>query len=607
MLRYLPLPFWPKPFPPFPSRSSARPQESRWDTPCSFGPGGGRHVVLTKNLDKSAVLLRCANETEWSNHVPSIASRCMPSGCPGRPFLLTPDQPGMAQSGSSVARRSERFHSSMGQSPMQHGIKPRDAKHDSTKHDSTKHNRMKRWNGQWRSGRLYDATACPQQVRPSGTIWSGFTILELLIVVAIIGIMVSLLLPAIQSSREMARRTQCLKNLSQLILAVHSYELTHRSIPPGSVDSRRPIVSRPWGYHHGWIEQILPFLEVESIYHHADRQQSAYHPSNSPVQVELEMLICPSQPVVSYSYSSYAGVHHHLEAPIDLNQEGVFFLNSRIRLDEVSDGLANTLFLGEKLIEPGDLGWYSGTRSILRNTGERLNTARRLQRIQAWSVDVPPPHVIKSFRQPGTSTGIADDLVSSDLASRLSESVFNTYDERPFRQADYESLTKPIRDESGKPRQGGPTVSPTSTTTPEASAQGPNLEQPSPATTAASDPSKELSPVSPATPASTPPIPAISPTPMTDPPAAQASAPLSAANNAAEQANGEAETTATSTTLRMAPLFVGGFASSHTGGVLFALGDGSVRLLSDSIDRELYQNLANRADGELSLLERRTE
>lgn len=602
MLRYFPLPFWPQPFPPFSCCSSARHQKSRCDAPCSFSPSEGRHVVLAENLETHAILLGCAHKTAWSGNGPSITPRRMSSGCPGRLFLVTPDQPGFSPSSSSPTRRGDACRRIVGQSPEQHRTKPDHAQHDGTKRYGTK-----RRNRMWHNARLHAATACPQQARPPGTIRSGFTILELLIVVAIIGIMVSLLLPAIQSSREMARRTQCLKNLSQLILAVHSYELTHRSIPPGSVDSRRPIVSRPWGYHHGWIEQILPFLEAKSIYHHADRQQSAYHPSNSPVQVELEMLICPSQPVSGYGYSSYAGVHHHVEAPIDLNQQGVFFLNSRIHLDEVSDGLANTLFLGEKLIELGDLGWYSGTRSILRNAGERLNTARRLQRIQAWSVDVPPPHVIKSFRQPGMSTGLADDLGSSDLASRLSESVFNTYDERPFRQADYESLTKPIRDESGKPRQGGPTVSPTSTTTLEAAAQGPNLEQPSPATTAASDPSKELSPGSPAMPASTPPTPAVPMTPMTEPPAAQTSAPLSAANDAAEQANGESVTTATSTTLRMAPLFVGGFASSHTGGVLFALGDGSVRLLSDSIDRTLYQNLANRADGELSLLERRTE
>jgi hypothetical protein len=67
--------------------------------------------------------------------------------------------------------------------------------------------------------------------------------------------------------------------------------------------------------------------------------------------------------------SNYAGCHHHTEAPIDANNTGVLFLNSRVRLDDVTDGLSQTIFAGEKLIEPSDLGWMSGTRATLRNMG----------------------------------------------------------------------------------------------------------------------------------------------------------------------------------------------------------------------------------------------
>src|SRR5690606_9851323 len=64
--------------------------------------------------------------------------------------------------------------------------------------------------------------------------------------------------------------------------------------------------------------------------------------------------------------------HHDVEAPIDAENAGVLFLNSRVRRADIKDGLAYTLFLGEKFLveEPEELGWMSGTRATLRNTGQ---------------------------------------------------------------------------------------------------------------------------------------------------------------------------------------------------------------------------------------------
>ena len=71
--------------------------------------------------------------------------------------------------------------------------------------------------------------------------------------------------------------------------------------------------------------------------------------------------------------SNYAGCHHDVEAPIDADNHGVLFLNSHISGDDIPDGAAHTIFIGEKIVADDDLGWMSGTRATLRNTGLRIN------------------------------------------------------------------------------------------------------------------------------------------------------------------------------------------------------------------------------------------
>jgi prepilin-type N-terminal cleavage/methylation domain-containing protein len=213
-------------------------------------------------------------------------------------------------------------------------------------------------------------------VHPAKT---GFTLVELLVVIAIISIMVMLLLPAINSVREAARRAQCTNELMQLIVGVQDYEQAHEVYPPGTIEAAGPIQNQPIGYHHSWLVQLLPYVEEKSLYRHVDKSVGVYHANNSEVRrMRVQPFICPSSGSFGWGTNvggtNYAGVHHDVEAPIDIDNHGVFFLNSRIRYEDVTDGLAQTLFIGEKLgDEASDLGWMSGTRATLRNTGTPIN------------------------------------------------------------------------------------------------------------------------------------------------------------------------------------------------------------------------------------------
>lgn len=203
----------------------------------------------------------------------------------------------------------------------------------------------------------------------------AFTLVELLVVVAIIGILVGLLLPAVQAAREAARRMECGNQLMQVGVALHNYEMAHQQLPPGTQDAKGPIVHVAAGYHHSWLVQILPMLDERVAFEMVDFKQSIYSKANFPVRAyTIDILECPSSWGADYGpYSNYAGVHDSREVPIDEDNNGVLFLNSRVQFEDVFDGLAHTLFVSEKPVDVTDLGWSSGTRASLRNTGSVIN------------------------------------------------------------------------------------------------------------------------------------------------------------------------------------------------------------------------------------------
>lgn len=125
---------------------------------------------------------------------------------------------------------------------------------------------------------------------------SAFTLVELLVVIAIIGILVALLLPAVQSARESARRTQCTNNLKQLALGVHNFEGVRKTIPNGT-----GVCCTPRGPN--WAVAIMPFIELSTTYDALDM----YGPADGLrgavnakiVQQKIATFICPSDPAAA--------------------------------------------------------------------------------------------------------------------------------------------------------------------------------------------------------------------------------------------------------------------------------------------------------------------
>ncbi|WP_417398383.1 DUF1559 domain-containing protein [Gimesia chilikensis] len=199
---------------------------------------------------------------------------------------------------------------------------------------------------------------------------SGFTLIELLVVIAIIAILIALLLPAVQQAREAAHRASCKNNLMQINIALQNYEMAHNVLPSGTINPTGPVRSESKGYHVSWILQILPYLDERVAFNKFNFKESVYAPVNKQVaEYQIPLLSCPSNPSPG---NTYAGMQNDIEAPIDVNNNGVLFLNSSVRYDEILDGSSKTIFVGE-FAGGNQRGWVSGTRSTLRNAGTSIN------------------------------------------------------------------------------------------------------------------------------------------------------------------------------------------------------------------------------------------
>lgn len=263
---------------------------------------------------------------------------------------------------------------------------------------------------------------------------------ELLVVVAIIGILIGMLLPAVQQVREAARRTQCMNNLAQLGLAVHNNEFAFGHLPAGVIDKAGPIQNVAVGQHVSWTVQLLRFIEQNGIADSFDIPAGTYAAANAPARsMVIPVLQCSSQSVsmdsaMVYGLSHYAGCHHSVEAPIDVDNDGLLFLNSAVTYGDIYDGSSNTILIGEFVAERTDLGWASGTRATLRNAGELLGRKDWNAKYAGGAVATMKKTFVGGFSSvhPGTASFLFADgsveAVSVDIEPEILETLGNRSD-----------------------------------------------------------------------------------------------------------------------------------------------------------------------------------
>ncbi len=195
---------------------------------------------------------------------------------------------------------------------------------------------------------------------------TAFTLIELLVVIAIIAVLIALLLPAVQAAREAARRTQCVNNLKQIGLALHTYLSSHNVLPPGRVNSHVAGRGNCWGLY----AQILPQMELPALFDSfnfnlppdTDPTTTASAANSTGFMTFVNTLICPSDapPVLmtisngqfaTHNYNANTGSGYSLvqnpAAPLADIPNGPLFENSSVGPAGITDGLSNTVAVSE--------------------------------------------------------------------------------------------------------------------------------------------------------------------------------------------------------------------------------------------------------------------
>lgn len=220
---------------------------------------------------------------------------------------------------------------------------------------------------------------------PSRRPRTAFTLVELLVTIAIIGAIVAMLLPAVQAAREAGRRAQCMNNLKQLGLGLLNFETTHGKLPPAHTQDPANLDGDDYNqpdpednaYYISWLGRLLPYMEQGALASRVRPGEYAWwHPEGGLSAkgdyingVELPYLGCPSDssemsmtfsvpdsPDLKVAFTNYLGVN----GTDQYRYDGVIHVNTGVRIAQIRGGTSNTLMVGERPVGfyEGYMGWW---------------------------------------------------------------------------------------------------------------------------------------------------------------------------------------------------------------------------------------------------------
>jgi prepilin-type N-terminal cleavage/methylation domain-containing protein/prepilin-type processing-associated H-X9-DG protein len=222
----------------------------------------------------------------------------------------------------------------------------------------------------------------------------GLTIVELVVVVAIIGVLVAVLLPAVHAAREASRRTSCQNNLRQIGIAAALHANARGSLPIGCIGGRQSPDKRCIS----WNVQLLPYLERAELWQAFDFAVGSYHAKNKPVrEVLVEEFLCPStQGVIEFSakdawkgaaFTDYGGIYgvegigRDREAGepgkqmLKANSLGVMLYDEAVATAQIKDGLSKTVCFAEMTLRrtPAVVEWVNGLNIFAHEQSTPIN------------------------------------------------------------------------------------------------------------------------------------------------------------------------------------------------------------------------------------------
>ncbi len=214
----------------------------------------------------------------------------------------------------------------------------------------------------------------------------GLTLVELLVVLTMLGILLALLLPAVQKVRQASKREACAERLMQIGLALYSYHDVNGSLPAGLDPTNPPPPDGPnYYWFWSWMARILPYIDQEDLWRQADafaRYGSGQYdpwapgfdpttgqqvPSNPALGVPLQVWQCPADnrelvgmyQNLTVAFTEYQGVSGLQLYGVTSKYEGLFFPTSHVRFADITNGLSNVLAVGER--PPSEdllFGWW---------------------------------------------------------------------------------------------------------------------------------------------------------------------------------------------------------------------------------------------------------